>query len=90
MKILEAMWYGDTELTPKAYSTTDKATNLAKLIQRNRQELCDTLTDKQKETFEKYIDCVTELTSEENKNIFIYAFKLGAQLTAECLTEDLT
>ena len=41
------------------------------------------LTDNQKETFEKFDDCWSEYMSLAEAAIFEYAFKLGARLTLE-------
>ena len=44
------------------------------------------LTDKQKELFEKFNDCYTELTDINEREIFIYAFRLGARIVIEVLS----
>ena len=46
-----------------------------------------TLTDEQKETFEKFHDCWSEYMSLAEAAIFGYAFKLGMQIAIETLTE---
>lgn len=84
MNVLESMWRGDIVLPDSAFRQNNETKELGRLIDRHYQDLCNTLTDKQKETLEKYICCVTELNAEENKNIFVYAFSLGVKLTAEC------
>ncbi len=84
MNVLESMWRGDIALPDSACRQNNETKELGRLIDRHYQDLCNTLTDKQKETLEKYIGCVTELNAEENKNIFVYAFSLGVKLTAEC------
>ena len=43
------------------------------------------LTDKQKELFEKFNDCYTELTDINEREIFIYAFRLGLRIAIEVL-----
>ena len=44
-------------------------------------------TDEQKEIFEKFHDCWSEYASKAQKAIFSYAFKLGARLVLETLTD---
>ena len=44
-----------------------------------------TLTDEQKVIFEKYEDAWTEYSSLSEEAIFVYAFRLGVQLTIESL-----
>ena len=44
------------------------------------------LTDKQKETLEKFDDCYAELTDINEREIFVYAFRLGARIAIEVLS----
>jgi hypothetical protein len=43
------------------------------------------LTDKQKEILEKFDDCCNELTDINEREIFVYAFRLGARIAIEVL-----
>ena len=54
--------------------------NLLKLSNRNEEELVSTLTDKQKETFEKYKDCNREISEISEREIFLNGFRLGARI----------
>ena len=45
-----------------------------------------TLTDKQKEILEKFDDCYAELTDINEREIFVYAFRLGARIAIEVLS----
>ena len=59
MRILEEFWYGNIE--PTEYDTSSKEQKkLQELICRNEEKLKATMTDGQKELFEKYADCVRE------------------------------
>jgi len=44
------------------------------------------LTDKQKETLEKFDDCYAELTEINEREILLYAFRLGMRIAIEVLT----
>ena len=48
----------------------------------------ETLTDKQKELFEKFNDCYDELTDINEREIFVYAFRLGMRIAIEVLLHD--
>ena len=48
----------------------------------------ETLTDKQKELFEKFNDCYDELTDINESEIFVYAFRLGMRIAIEVLLHD--
>ena len=59
MRILEEFWYGNIE--PTEYGTSSKEyKKLLELICKNEEKLKATMTDEQKELFEKYADCVRE------------------------------
>ena len=45
------------------------------------------LTDKQKETLEKFDDCYAELTDINEREIFVYAFRLGMRIAIAVFTE---
>jgi hypothetical protein len=47
--------------------------------------LNSTLTEQQKEIFEKFNDCYDELTDISEREIFVYAFRLGARIVIEVL-----
>ena len=56
---------------------------LLKLVARNREELDGKLTDKQKETLEKFEKSMNEMHSITERDAFSYGFRLGVQLMAE-------
>ena len=46
------------------------------------------MNDKQREAFEKFDDCWDELTDINEREIFVYAFRLGARIAIEVLAAD--
>ena len=54
-------------------------------IAEHHENLMGELTDKQKEIFEKFTDCYDELTDINEREIFVYAFRLGARIAIEVL-----
>ena len=54
---------------------------------RHHDDLLKTMTDEQKEIFEKFDDCWSEYMSLAEAAIFEYAFKLGMHIAIETLTE---
>ena len=60
MRILEELWYGNIEPTEYDTSSCKEYRKLLGLICRNEEKLRATMTDEQKELFEKYTDCVRE------------------------------
>ena len=60
MRILEEFWYGNIEPTEYDTSSCKEYKKLLELICKNEEKLKSTMTDEQKELFDKYADCVRE------------------------------
>ena len=84
--ILEEMWYGNLNPQEQSIEGRKETQRLLSLIGRNRDELCSTLTESQKLTLEKYDDCINEMNSIIERDIFIHAFSLGGKIMLEMLT----
>ena len=54
----------------------------------HHNDLQKSITDEQKEMFQRFDDCWSEYMSLAEEAIFEYAFKLGARLTMEILNDD--
>ena len=54
----------------------------------HHDKLMKEITDKQKETFEKFTDCYNELTDINEREIFVYAFRLGMKIAIDVLLSD--
>ena len=87
MKILEEFWYGNIEPTEYDTSSCKEYKKLLELIGRNEEKLKATMTDEQKELFEKYTDCVREYQTITDCLIFQNSFKLGARMMLEVMEE---
>ena len=87
MRILEEFWYGNIEPTEYDTSSNKEYKKLVELIFRNEEKLRATMTDEQKELFEKYTDCVHEFQSITDCLIFQNSFKLGARIMLEAMEE---
>lgn len=87
MRILEKFWYGNIEPTVYDTSSHKEYKKLVELIFRNEEKLKATMTDEQKELFEKYTDCVRENQVITDCLIFQNGFKLGARMMLEVMEE---
>ena len=58
---------------------------LVKLICKNEDELTSTLTEKQKETFEKFKDCTSELSCITEREAFSAGFILATRIMMEVM-----
>ena len=84
--ILEEFWHGNINPQEQSTEHNPDVKHLINLMGKNRDSLSDTLTDEQKETLAKYDDCVNEMYSIIEREIFAYGFRLGGRLMLETLT----
>ena len=87
MRLLEEFWYGNIEPTEYDTSSNKEHKKLVELIYRSKEKLRATMTDEQKELFEKYADCVRERQTITDCLIFQNSFKLGARMMLEIMEE---
>ena len=57
------------------------------MICRNEEKFKDTMTDEQKELFDKYADCVREYQTITDCLLFQSSFKLGTRMMLEVMEE---
>ena len=80
MDILEDLYYGNLFPHEKCAKLNYEVKELLKLLNRNEEKLTVTLTESQKETFEKYKDCNREISEICEREIFLNGFRLGARI----------
>ena len=83
--ILEELFYGNVCPNTDCRSTGKETKELMGSIADHHDTLLKELTDKQKEILEKFDDCYNELTDINEREIFVYAFRLGARIAIEVL-----
>ena len=83
--ILEQLWYGN--ISPHTNCREDKkeTKSLMGYVATHHEHLQSTLTDTQKQVLQKFEDCYAELTDINEREIFLYAFKLGARIAMETM-----
>lgn len=86
MDILEDLYYGNLFPNEKCAKLDDETKELLVLLNRNEEKLIATLSDEQKETFEKYKDYNWEISEICERQSFITGFKLGAKIVIEAMT----
>ena len=87
MRILEELWYGNIEPTEYGSSTSPEYKELRRLVDRNEMDLRATMTDAQKELFNRYLESVLEYQTLSELMLFQNSFRLGARLMVEVLEE---
>ena len=81
--IINELWHGNIIPQEDSRNNTKEMKELLSYMSRHHEDLEKTLSDEQKEIFEKFHDCWSEYASYAEEAIFTYAFKLGAQLMLE-------
>ncbi len=89
MNILEQLWYGNVCPDTQSVGETKERKELRGYVSDHYDTLTATLTEKQKETFEKFIECYSELTSINEREIFVYGFRLGARIVVDVMSADI-
>ena len=84
--ILEELFYGNICPNTDCRGNDEQTKELMVYIANHHNALKSELTDKQKEILEKFDDCWNELTDINEREIFVYAFKLGARIAIEVLS----
>lgn len=83
--ILEELFYGNVCPNTDCRNSGKQAKELIGFLSDHHSALMEELTEKQKEVFEKFDDCYSELTDINEREIFVYAFRLGARIAIEVL-----
>ena len=85
--ILEEFWYGNIDPMEQSTGKSQAVKELLRLMGRNRDRLHNSMTAEQRETLAKYDDCINEMHSIMELEIFSYAFRLGGRFMLETLTD---
>ena len=90
--IIEELYYGNISPTDRDIVRGGAYAHLLNLETRNEDELMQTLTQAQQETFEKFKDCASELGDKNEMMSFALGFKLGMRLAVEAMIsmDDIT
>ena len=80
---IEELWRGNIIPQEDSRTNSKKMKELLGYMSRHHEDLEKSMTDEQKEIFEKFHDCWSEYASLAEEAIFTYAFKFGARLVLE-------
>ena len=89
MKTIDELWYGNISPFEQCTRGDKRLKELLKLVARNREELGESLTEKQKETLEKFEEALNEMHSIAERDAFSYGLRLGLRLMAEAFLQPL-
>ena len=89
MDIIKELWYGNVAPFEQCTRGDKQMKELLSLTARNRDELGEGLTEKQKETLEKFEEALNEMHSIAERDAFSYGLRLGLRLMAEAFLQPL-
>lgn len=85
--VIKELWHGNIVPQDDSRNNSPEMKQLMEYIARHHDDLLKTMTDEQKEIFEKFDACWNEYTSLSETAIFEYAFRLGMKMGIEPLYE---
>ena len=87
MLILEDLYLGDVRPSERSFKRNSQYAKALNDLVKAGDALTDTLTEEQKEMFEDYMTAQREVNVLTDCETFIYAFRLGAKIMIDVLTE---
>ena len=87
MSVIKELWHGNICPQTDSRNNSLEMKELMEYMARHHDDLLKTMTQEQKEIFEKFDDCWSEYMSLTEAVIFEYAFRLGARLAMETLQD---
>ena len=86
--IIQELWNGNVQPQEDGRQHSKEAKELMGYMARHHDNLFKTMTDEQKAVFEKFTDCWGEYESLVEEAIFAYAFRLGARIMLDAVSEE--
>ena len=86
--ILGELWHGNITPQEDCRNNTPEMKKLMEYMVRHHDDLLKTLSEEQRDIFERFDDCWSEYASRAEESIFVYAFRLGAQMMLEILRKE--
>ena len=87
MQVLEDLYMGDIHPSERGFKKDSLYSRALNEVFKAGDALIGTLTEKQKEQFEDYMTAQREVNVLTDCETFCYAFKLGAKVMMDVLTE---
>lgn len=87
MQVLEDLYMGDIHPSKRGFKKDSQYSRALNEVVKAGDALIGTLTEKQKEQFEDYMTAQREVNVLTDCETFCYAFKLGAKVMMDVLTD---
>ena len=88
--ILGELWHGNISPQEDCRNNTSEMKQLMEYMARHHDDLLRTLSDEQKDIFERFDDCWSEYARLAEEAIFVYAFRLGMRIAIEPLSNSIS
>ena len=88
MNTIQDLYYGRISPYEMSISTTPEYRKLKALANKNEDLLRETLSDEQKKLLDKLIECITDISSISERDMFINGFRLGVKLMIDVMKDD--
>lgn len=85
----EELWYGNIFPSSGCRETNNDTKALMDYIARHHEKLLSLLSSERREVLESFTTCSSELMDINERNIFVYAFRLGARMAIEIMSEEI-
>ena len=88
MNTIQDLYYGRISPYEMSISTAPEYQKLKALADKNEDLLRETLSDEQKELLEKLTECITDISSISERDMFINGFRLGVKLMIDVMNDE--
>ena len=88
MNTIQDLYYGRISPYEMSITATPEYQKLKALAEKNENLLRETLSDEQKELLDKLTECITDISSISERDMFIAGFKLGVKLMIDVMKDD--
>ena len=88
MNTIQDLYYGRISPYEMSISTAPEYQKLKALAVQHEGLLRDTLSDEQKELLDKLTECITDISSISERDMFIAGFRLGVKLMIDVMKNE--
>ena len=88
MNTIQDLYYGRISPYEMSISATPEYQKLKALATQNEDLLRETLSDQQKELLEKLTECITDISSISERDMFMAGFRLGVNLMIDVMKDE--
>ena len=88
MRMIEELFYGNICPCDKRLTRGSEYSHLLDLAVKNEEKLLEIISPQQKESFERFRECIDDMNNILIKESFIDGFRVGVKLMAESIYDN--